>query len=299
MATEKKAQVLQLDPPHELIFKGPFNDVITANLVLRNPSSKTVLFKVKTTAPKQYCVRPNSGVLEPDKDQTIAVMLQPSMDLSSVDKSKHKFMVQSMFAPQEFTADNLDQLWKAVSKADLMDSKLKCSFIEDQSGQQADKPAPEPQPTASSDGVEEVATASDGNKEDLFTSVISVVPQDDHEPVKPTVKPLGESSGGTQPTAGSTPAHVLTPKETEIEHAQLQSKMRTLQDKLDQMSLENKELKSETNKLRQRFPTNPTATSSTKFPSSPSPAPPSPLNIIAILLILVALVLGYLVGRWL
>ena len=51
---------------------GPFNDVITANLVLRNPSSKTVLFKVKTTAPKQYCVRPNSGVLEPGKDQTIA-----------------------------------------------------------------------------------------------------------------------------------------------------------------------------------------------------------------------------------
>lgn len=53
---------------------GPFNDVITANLVLRNPSSKTVLFKVKTTAPKQYCVRPNSGVLEPGKDQTIAGM---------------------------------------------------------------------------------------------------------------------------------------------------------------------------------------------------------------------------------
>ena len=53
-------------------FAGPFNDVITANLGLGNPSSKTVLFKVKTTAPKQYCVRPNSGVLEPGKDQTIA-----------------------------------------------------------------------------------------------------------------------------------------------------------------------------------------------------------------------------------
>ena len=51
---------------------GPFSDVITANLVLRNPSSKTVLFKVKTTAPKQYCVRPNSGLLEPDNQQTIA-----------------------------------------------------------------------------------------------------------------------------------------------------------------------------------------------------------------------------------
>ena len=38
------------------------------------------------------------------------VMLQPSTDLSSVDKSKHKFMVQSMFAPPDFTPDNLDQL---------------------------------------------------------------------------------------------------------------------------------------------------------------------------------------------
>ena len=55
-----------------VLFIGPFNDVITANLVLSNPSNKTVLFKVKTTAPKQYCVRPNSGVLEPGKHQTVA-----------------------------------------------------------------------------------------------------------------------------------------------------------------------------------------------------------------------------------
>ena len=40
----------------------------------------------------------------------ILVMLQPSMDLSTVDKSKHKFMVQSMFAPPDFVTDNLDQL---------------------------------------------------------------------------------------------------------------------------------------------------------------------------------------------
>ena len=40
----------------------------------------------------------------------ISVMLQPSMELSSVDKSKHKFMVQSMFAPLDFNSDNLDQM---------------------------------------------------------------------------------------------------------------------------------------------------------------------------------------------
>ena len=37
-------------------------------------------------------------------------MLQPSMDLTSVDKSKHKFMVQSMYASSDFAPENLDQL---------------------------------------------------------------------------------------------------------------------------------------------------------------------------------------------
>ena len=41
---------------------------------------------------------------------SLPVMLQPSLDLSSVDKSKHKFMVQSMFAPPDYATDNLDQL---------------------------------------------------------------------------------------------------------------------------------------------------------------------------------------------
>jgi hypothetical protein len=31
---------------------------------LTNPSEKKICFKIKTTAPKKYCVRPNSGVLE-------------------------------------------------------------------------------------------------------------------------------------------------------------------------------------------------------------------------------------------
>jgi len=31
---------------------------------LTNPSETKVCFKIKTTAPKKYCVRPNSGVLD-------------------------------------------------------------------------------------------------------------------------------------------------------------------------------------------------------------------------------------------
>lgn len=32
---------------------------------LHNPTDKNILFKIKTTAPKKYCVRPNCGNLDP------------------------------------------------------------------------------------------------------------------------------------------------------------------------------------------------------------------------------------------
>lgn len=33
-------------------------------MLLKNPTDQPILFKIKTTAPKRYCVRPNSGLLE-------------------------------------------------------------------------------------------------------------------------------------------------------------------------------------------------------------------------------------------
>jgi hypothetical protein len=33
-------------------------------MTLTNPSDKKICFKIKTTAPKKYCVRPNSGVVD-------------------------------------------------------------------------------------------------------------------------------------------------------------------------------------------------------------------------------------------
>jgi vesicle-associated membrane protein-associated protein A len=122
----KQEQVLILDPPTELRFKGPFTDVSNTELKLQNPSAKQVLFKVKTTAPKRYCVRPNSGLIEPGSYVTVSVMLQP-FDHDSSEKNKHKFMVQSMFAP-DGVIDNQDLLWKEASAEQLMDSKLKCVF---------------------------------------------------------------------------------------------------------------------------------------------------------------------------
>ncbi|KAF4117921.1 VAMP (vesicle-associated membrane protein)-associated protein A, like isoform X2 [Onychostoma macrolepis] len=121
----KLEQILVLDPPTDLRFKGPFTDVVTANLKLKNPSDRKVCFKVKTTAPRRYCVRPNSGIIDPGATLIISVMLQP-FDYDPNEKSKHKFMVQTIFAPPGAT--DTEAMWKDVKPDDLMDSKLRCVF---------------------------------------------------------------------------------------------------------------------------------------------------------------------------
>ncbi|XP_030408608.1 vesicle-associated membrane protein-associated protein A isoform X2 [Gopherus evgoodei] len=121
----KHEQILVLDPPTDLKFKGPFTDVVTTNLKLRNPSDRKVCFKVKTTAPRRYCVRPNSGIIDPGSTVTVSVMLQP-FDYDPNEKSKHKFMVQTIFAPP--STSDMEAVWKEAKPDDLMDSKLRCVF---------------------------------------------------------------------------------------------------------------------------------------------------------------------------
>ncbi|XP_024895496.1 vesicle-associated membrane protein-associated protein B/C isoform X1 [Pteropus alecto] len=114
------------EPANETISgSGPFTDVVTTNLKLGNPTDRSVCFKVKTTAPRRYCVRPNSGVIDAGAAVNVSVMLQP-FDYDPNEKSKHKFMVLSMFAPTD-TSD-MEAVWKEAKPEDLMDSKLRCVF---------------------------------------------------------------------------------------------------------------------------------------------------------------------------
>ncbi|XP_023651249.1 vesicle-associated membrane protein-associated protein B/C isoform X2 [Paramormyrops kingsleyae] len=121
----RQEQVLLLEPQHELKFRGPFTDVVTTTLKLANPTDRNVCFKVKTTAPRRYCVRPNSGVIDAGTSINVSVMLQP-FDYDPNEKSKHKFMVQSLLAPPDMT--DMEGLWKEAKPEELMDSKLRCVF---------------------------------------------------------------------------------------------------------------------------------------------------------------------------
>ncbi|KZL74688.1 MSP domain-containing protein [Colletotrichum tofieldiae] len=97
--------------PSELSFRRPFTVEVAQILRIKNPNQSPIAFKkcdqVKTTAPKQYCVRPNSGRVEPGQDVEVTVLLQAMKQEPPLDtKCRDKFLVQSVpiTADKEFAS---------------------------------------------------------------------------------------------------------------------------------------------------------------------------------------------------
>ncbi len=71
---------------------------VSTMLEISNPTGAAVAFKVKTTAPKSYCVRPNSGKLAPGARAAVQVILQQPFPAPGT-KSKDKFLVRGVARP--------------------------------------------------------------------------------------------------------------------------------------------------------------------------------------------------------
>ncbi|XP_015767341.1 PREDICTED: motile sperm domain-containing protein 2-like [Acropora digitifera] len=81
-----KPMLLTITPPEELLFSGTTSTgEILQSLSLTNNTSSTVAFKVKTTSPESYRVRPSSGVIPASSSATVNVFLQPGTINESIE----------------------------------------------------------------------------------------------------------------------------------------------------------------------------------------------------------------------
>ncbi|CCU74419.1 integral ER membrane protein Scs2 [Blumeria hordei DH14] len=116
--------------PHELGFRlGPLTTEVAQVLKIINPNQTSVAFKVKTTAPKQYCVRPNSGKIEPGKNVEVIVTLQamaedPPMDV----KCRDKFLVQSIAIAAQ-SEDSFEWPSNQASKTAIEEKKIRVVYL--------------------------------------------------------------------------------------------------------------------------------------------------------------------------
>jgi hypothetical protein len=84
--------------PSELAFPFELMKQSSCSMQLTNKTDQYVAFKVKTTNPKQYCVRPNIGVVLPGSTCDVTVTMQAQREAPADLQCKDKFLVQSVAA---------------------------------------------------------------------------------------------------------------------------------------------------------------------------------------------------------
>jgi len=130
---------LVLSPDNIILFDGTGKEAetpIETKLELKNTSDRYLVFKIKTTRPKQYVVKPNSGVVQPRSASSIKITLNSTVNkevkgqgqFSLRDEyAKHKFQVQAMYSDQMLSQGDVQAKFQLVKVADE-EKKLKCSW---------------------------------------------------------------------------------------------------------------------------------------------------------------------------
>mmetsp|Transcript_8091 Transcript_8091/g.9158 ORF Transcript_8091/g.9158 Transcript_8091/m.9158 type:complete len:267 (-) Transcript_8091:195-995(-) len=124
----------------------------TTVLKIRNVSDEQIAFKVKTTMPKRYLVRPNQDVVDGGKTVDVRISLQTKearaikqdrLSGANVDEKPDKILIQSVQLRPEYQAlveetraeesgnqvsDVLQKMWQETTKNQLNSTKLQCTF---------------------------------------------------------------------------------------------------------------------------------------------------------------------------
>mmetsp|Transcript_13050 Transcript_13050/g.28179 ORF Transcript_13050/g.28179 Transcript_13050/m.28179 type:complete len:357 (+) Transcript_13050:171-1241(+) len=103
------------DPPSNEGGDGSCRCVMTLTHPGPGLTNQHLAFKVKTTQPRRYLVRPNQGIVAPGSSETVSILLVDKdrqvlwstydrLGQSALDHSKDKFLVQSCMVSDEFSS---------------------------------------------------------------------------------------------------------------------------------------------------------------------------------------------------
>ncbi|CAK9218139.1 unnamed protein product [Sphagnum jensenii] len=116
--------------PGELKFPFELKKQISSSLRLVNSSENYVAFKVKTTSPKKYCVRPNTGIVLPQSSAEVTVTMQAQREAPPDMQCKDKFLVQSVIAPVGSSPKDVSQeLFNKEAGNVVHEAKLRVLYV--------------------------------------------------------------------------------------------------------------------------------------------------------------------------
>lgn len=121
-------KVVELTPDKELAFNFGLLTQSEQKLKITNVTSDSVAFKVKTTAPKAYLVRPSNDVLPPRASVDVMILLQPNQGGKS--DTPHRFLVQAAALEKGRTTNLAKDEWNGLAKESIQEARLSVAPIE-------------------------------------------------------------------------------------------------------------------------------------------------------------------------
>ncbi|KAI7743418.1 hypothetical protein M8C21_011269 [Ambrosia artemisiifolia] len=129
MATGGADKLVTIEPD-ELTFQFELGKPSHCDLKVSNASDKNIAFKVKTTSPKKYFVRPNTGIIQPWDTCTIRVTLQAQIEYPPDMQCRDKFLLQSTPVPPNSDTDELPaNTFSKETGKQLEEYKLKVVYV--------------------------------------------------------------------------------------------------------------------------------------------------------------------------
>ncbi|XP_071388434.1 motile sperm domain-containing protein 2-like isoform X1 [Centroberyx affinis] len=126
-STTFEGSLLHVSPAEELCFGLTETDKRSL-IVLHNVTKNAVAFKVRTTAPEKYRVKPSSSSCAAGTSVEITVSLHGGSQSNPQDR----FLIMAAEMESSTTVENQDlaQFWKEIPKSKVMEHRLKCHVLQ-------------------------------------------------------------------------------------------------------------------------------------------------------------------------
>jgi len=136
IAASSQVDILRISPGQEVTFSNTVAGDLMGKIQIQNISTKVVGYKIKTTSPEKYRVRPSTGILGPGQSATVEMNVSGGYAMTPSSLVRDKFLVTAVIL--ESSELGQQQLAEAL-KTSRPDGqyRLKCNLsgnVEDQDG---------------------------------------------------------------------------------------------------------------------------------------------------------------------
>ncbi|KAL0329560.1 UNVERIFIED_CONTAM: Vesicle-associated protein 1-2 [Sesamum radiatum] len=128
--------------PQELKFLFELRKEASCTIRLINNSRNPVAFKVMTTNPKKYCVRPNIGIVSPRSSCDVTVTMRAPKEIPPNMECKDKFLIKSVVTSPGATVEATRRLFNEKGLL-VEECKLRVLYISPSLGQSSNFERPE------------------------------------------------------------------------------------------------------------------------------------------------------------